>query len=72
MEKLQIYDCKKVMGRIAKKMIKTFGVCTKEVKANSTKEEFEKMMSVSFFQFVYWKIYVYIKFYICFIINSVL
>jgi len=44
-EKLQIYDCKKVMGRIAKKTIKTFGVCTKEVKANSTKEDFEKKMS---------------------------
>jgi len=44
-EKLQLYDCKKVMGRIAKKTIKTFGVCTKEVKANSTKEDFEKKMS---------------------------
>ncbi|OXA62478.1 uncharacterized protein LOC110841696 [Folsomia candida] len=44
-EKLQLYDCKKVMGRIAKKTIKLFGQCTKEVKANSTKEEFEKKMS---------------------------
>ncbi|XP_021965778.1 uncharacterized protein LOC110860964 [Folsomia candida] len=39
------FDCKKVMGRIMKKMMKLFNNCTKEVKAESTKEDFEKKMS---------------------------
>jgi len=46
-EKLQIYDCKKIMGRIAKRILKTFSNCTKEIKEVTPKEEFDKKMSVS-------------------------
>ncbi|CAL8138336.1 unnamed protein product [Orchesella dallaii] len=43
---LDLIDCKKIMARIAKRTLKAFGNCTKELRANVTgnRDEFEKKL----------------------------
>ncbi|OXA39515.1 uncharacterized protein LOC110861129 [Folsomia candida] len=43
--KLSLLDCQKIVNLITKKVIKLFHTCSKEVRQNSTKQEFEKKTS---------------------------
>lgn len=48
-------DCKKIMARIAKRTVKAFGQCSRELKANVTgdKEMFQKKIGVNIIFYKY-------------------